>query len=393
MRRKVSIFTAFTYAQGQTLDELKSKKGQSEEEISYTSELIDQTKARQEATMQDLLVLNHRIEIRNELIHDINEEINLLNEDLIQISDTIVILERKVQKLKDEYGRIIENFYKHYHHHNYLAFLFSAESFNQGYKRLKYLREYTDYRRRQKEEIIQTRRMLFRKMNQLEENIQQKEALVHEKQRENIILRKEKDNQGEMLDELKKKEKTLKQKLEKQKRIADRLEKEIEAFIKREIARRDKEDGKVYRLTPAEKIISNQFSDNQGGLPWPTERGIITGKFGEHNHPVLKGIKIVNNGIDITTQNNSEVRAIFKGEVKRIATIPGANKIVIVRHGEYLSVYSNLREVTVEAGTMVDIKERLGYVHHGEGDDNAVIHLEIWKENEKLNPAFWIQTN
>ena len=143
-------------------------------------------------------------------------------------------------------------------------------------------------------------------------------------------------------------------------------------------------------MTPAELLLSENFESNQGGLPWPLERGIISSTFGEHEHPVLKGVKIKNNGIDILTEENAKVRAIFAGTVTRVMSIPNYNYVIMIRHGEYLSVYSNLDEVYVNKGDMVDTKQEIGKLHTNAKDLKTELHFELWKGKTLLNPASWL---
>lgn len=146
----------------------------------------------------------------------------------------------------------------------------------------------------------------------------------------------------------------------------------------------------MFTLTPEEQLISDNFAENKGKLPWPLERGVITSPFGEQPHPVLPGIKISNNGIDISTTEGAEARAIFEGVVSRVVTIPGAYYAVIIRHGEYLSVYSNLKEVRVRNGQRVSTRQVVGVIATESREAKTNLHLEIWKGNEKLDPAQWI---
>jgi septal ring factor EnvC (AmiA/AmiB activator) len=184
---------------------------------------------------------------------------------------------------------------------------------------------------------------------------------------------------------LSKKEKSLNSELEEKKKIAKRLESEIKEIIKKEA-----EKNKYARLTPAEKIISEDFAKNRGSLPWPTEQGIITDKFGEHQHAVIQNLTVRNNGIDISSIPNSKVRAIFMGTVSKVFTIKGANTTVIIRHGNFYTVYHNLVNVRVKTGDRVTTKQYIGDIFTDSRNGETVLHFEIWEELDKKNPEEWL---
>ena len=190
------------------------------------------------------------------------------------------------------------------------------------------------------------------------------------------------------------KEKELGKKLESQRKAEVRLQQEIERVISEEAKKvnRKSSNEKGFALTSEEKLLSGDFSNNRGKFPWPVQRGLITDHFGEHPHAVLKYVVVRNAGVDITTQANAKARAIFKGEVTKIVAIPGGNIAVIIRHGNYLTVYSNLSEVFVKAGQQVDSKEEIGSIFTDLSDDNkTVLKFQLWRENTKLDPEEWLK--
>jgi len=218
---------------------------------------------------------------------------------------------------------------------------------------------------------------------------------------------REKTEQKETLTKLQSKEKELKTKLEKQILARKKLQKEIEDIIAEEIrkaAERAKKEAENktpnsktttttkgnFALTPAEKIISDNFGANKGLLPWPTERGVVTGLFGEHPHPVLKNIKVQSNGIDISTSEGSSARAIFDGEVSKIVTIGPSNKAILIRHGNFFTLYSNLKETKVKAGDKVKTKQSIGIINTVKEEGKTTLHIEIWQESTKLDPSLWL---
>ena len=226
-------------------------------------------------------------------------------------------------------------------------------------------------------------------IEQLEEIKLEKKELLSEKRKENNNLVKEKQRKNSMISDLKRKEKDLKKEIEDKRIIAEKIEKEIAAILAAE-ARKARSGNMYDQLTPEEKLISDNFRGNKGKLPWPVERGIITGKYGVHPHPVLKQITIDNDGVDITTVRGAEARALFEGEVSMVVAILGGNYTVIVRHGNFLTVYQNLVNLTVKQGEHVRVKQVLGTVYTEKDTNNTILHIQVWKEMAKQNPEDWL---
>jgi len=295
-----------------------------------------------------------------------------------------------------------------------LLFVLSSNSFNQAYKRIMYLRQYTEYRKRQADLIQWIRDLIQVKVTRLEQQRAEKETLLQSKKHEADQLNKEKKQQGQYLTTLQKKQKEFEKKLKEQQQIEAQLSNEIQKIVEeevrkareraRELARERakevaKQTGKPvikspettsYEMTPEEKLASGLFEQNKRRLPWPVERGVITDHFGVHEHPVLKNIQVKNNGIDISTAQGAKARAVFAGEVSRVFMVTGGNMAVIIRHGKYLTVYSNLINVQVKSGDKVSIKQTIGTIGTDSDDEKTVVKFQIWKENEKLNPEDWI---
>ncbi|HPR60871.1 MAG TPA: peptidoglycan DD-metalloendopeptidase family protein, partial [Prolixibacteraceae bacterium] len=255
-----------------------------------------------------------------------------------------------------------------------------------AYKRLLYMRQMAEYRQKQAEQIEAIKQVLELKTIDLKTARQEKQQVLNQQMKEVSVLNNEKQKQSQYVAQLQKRQRELKDHLRYQQRIEDRLQKEIERLIEEE-ARKAREVAR----TPEFKVLSDDFEKNKGRFPWPTQHGVITDKFGEHAHPVMKNIIIKNNGIDITTKPGENARAIFKGTVSRVFAIPGGNMAVIVRHGEYITVYSNLKEVFVKQGDQLETNQNIGLIFSDKDDDNkTVLKFQIWKESLKLNPEQWI---
>ena len=301
-------------------------------------------------------------------------------------------MESDLSKVKDHYAELILHAYWNRSQRNWMMFVMSADNFNQAYRRMKYLQQFSNYRKQQAELIVEMRTNIVEEIENLEQIKVEKEGLSLEKQNENRGLAREKNGKNQMVADLSKREKELKDEINEKRRIADKLEAEIAKIIAEE-ARKAANTAGMYNLTPEEKLISDNFRGNKGKLPWPVERGVITGRYGTHPHPVLKQLTVKNDGVDISTVKGAEARTLFEGEVTKIFAILGANYTVIVRHGNFLSVYQNIVNLKVKQGDKVDVKQMLGTVYTDNETNSTILHIEIWRERSIQNTEDWISRN
>lgn len=375
-------------------EKLKGDKKKIEEEIEYNSQLLEQTKKTKLTTLNQLVILKNQISNREKLINNIGLEIKILDEQISLNNEILKDLNNDLEKLKDEYAEMIYYAYKNKSSYDKLIFIFASRDFNQAYKRLKYFQQYSAYRKTQTQLIEQTQQEISGTLKELETHKADKVNLMANLENEKNQLTKERTLQYRAMRNLSKKEKQLLATIDEKEKAAKKLQKEIEKIIAEEIRLAAKKAGTTatgsYALTPAEVKLSTDFTSNKGGLPWPLERGIISNTFGEHEHPVLKNVKTKNNGIDIVTEQSSKARAIFKGEVTRVMSIPNYNYVIMIRHGEYLSVYSNLDEVYVEKGDNIKTKQEIGRIHTDEKELKTELHFELWKGKTLLNPSKWL---
>ena len=400
-------------AQSSKANKLKEDIRKIEKEIEYTNKLLEETKQNKKTTLSQVLLLKSQIEKREKLIGQYNNEIDNLSSDIDNNQQTIGQLQKTVGMLKDEYAKMVYYAFKNRSSYSRLMFILSSESFNQAYQRIKYFQQYSTYRKKQIDLIHLTEQQLGVKIDELQKKKTEKEVILQSKEKEKTKLTKEKNEQDNNVKQLKKKEKDLLSTIKKKQREADKLQSEIQKIIAEEI-RKSKEkfsknvpappDNKtatnkvpenknVISLTPEETIISNNFANNRGALPWPTEKGVISSSFGEHPHPVHKDIKIRNNGVNILTNKGSYARSIFNGVITAVIPTPDGKKAVIIRHGEFLSVYSNLESVIVKRNDKISLKQKIGLIYGEPEDKTAELHFEIWKNTTTLNPALWIAGN
>jgi septal ring factor EnvC (AmiA/AmiB activator) len=386
-------------------EKLQKTKKQLEEDIRYTSKLLEETHRTKQNSLNKVILLNQQIEKRESLIKTISGEVGQIQVQMEVQRGHISTMSEELKKMKNEYARMIYYAYKNLNAYNRLLFIFSAEDFNQAYRRLLYYQQYSAYRRTQAELIRDAQMKLDRKQKELEETKQQKLTLARSEESEKGQLTQEKEEKDKTVQQLSQKEKTLESALREKQKTAEKLEREIEKLIAAEIKaaserakKTDSRDAKTkmkttrteIMLTNDEQVLSSSFASNKGKLPWPSEHGVITGRFGEHPHPVLKYVKVKNNGIDISTGKGASVRTVFNGKVSRVMSFPNLNKVVIIRHGEYLTVYSNLEEVNVKDGQTVTTKQMIGKIHTNPEDSRTDLHFEIWLGKTTQDPQEWL---
>ena len=378
---------------GQSLEELRKQKEKTASEIEFINNLLKETNSNAKASLNRLAVLERQIKLQDGLINNITSEIDFLDASIRQTLKHIDSLSIELQSVKIKYASMIRYAHRNQDNNNQLLFLLSAKDFNQAYKRFIYLRQYADYRRKQAERITVFKNSITHQLMEFNKRKEEKQYLLASKVNQTKIFEKQKIQQNDTYSELHQKEKDLKKRLENQRKTELRLQQEIERVIADEAKKSNRRtlNRTDFALTSEEKVLSGDFNNNRGKFPWPVQRGLITDHFGEHPHSVLKYVVVRNAGVDITTQANAKARAIFKGEVTKVVAIPGGNIAVIIRHGSYLTVYSNLSDVFVKADQKVEMKEEIGTIFSDTTDDNkTILKFQIWHENTKLDPEDWL---
>jgi len=382
------------YAQS-TKTKLQADVQRLAEEITYTNNLLAKTRQNKSSSLEELLLLNSKIEQREQLIIAIDAELLFLNKSIDATTGLVKRLNDELNQLKEDYGKMVYYAYKNQNSSDRMMFIFSAESFNQAYQRLKYLQYYSTYRKSQAVLIEQTKDTLNTSIQKLETQKNEQQQMMANQKKEVEQLSIEKSQKQTTINQLAKKETDLRASLRKKRREADEMNKAIQNIIAEEIklaaAKKDAEKRTAsIAMTPDEHIMSSNFYSNKGSLPWPSARGIISSTFGEHAHPVLKKVRIQNNGIDILTTSGEKARAIFDGTVISVRTLTNNNQAVIIRHGEYFTVYTNLSDVTVRLGDVVKTKQEIGSIRTDNLSDKTELHFEIWKGKSLMNPISWI---
>jgi len=396
------------YAQ-KSKEKLQNDKKKIESDIDASNKLLSETKKKKQVSLNQIMILNNKINQRQKLINSINSEILTLENKIITNCKETSQLTEKQKQLKEEYAKMIVYAYKNRNAASRLMFLFASSNVNQAYLRLKYLQQYNAYRKKQAELITNTSKKLNENISQLKNIQTDKTVKLKKSEDEELVLAKEKAEKNNAVKKLLQKEKELKIAIKQKQTEAKKLQKSIETIITAEINKAavakskttvtTKTNVKVsltskeLGLSEAEIKLSDDFSTNKGKLPWPTDKGIVISTFGVHPHPILNDIKIKNNGIDISASNGSKARAVFDGKVTGIVSIPGSGKAVIIRHGEYLTVYSNLSNVYVKTGDTVKTKQSIGLINTDEEENKTEMHFEIWFGKVLTDPENWLMPN
>lgn len=372
----------------QDINQLRSQREKSLADISRTEELLKLTQTNRQNELQNLKLINRKITVRNKVIIGINNEISLLNSQIKNNEADIDTLDSEITVLKKDYGNVIYKTYLNRNAYHRSQYIFAASDFNQAFKRLKYMQQYARFRKGQAEKI-EAKTEELRKINlKQEDDKNQRRDLLQTENREMEKLSNDKKDQEGYVKDLQKQEKQVKKDLEAQKATFKKLEKEIAKLIAAATGSEVSSSG--MRMTPEEKIVSNEFSQNIGRLPWPVTRGVISMGHGRQNAPGLKNVEIDNLGISIVTEDNAIVYAVFEGKVSSILSLAGGNLAVLIKHGEYFSVYVNIADLKVKAGDNVKIKQEIGRATHNGKDGNPEFIFQIWKGQDNQDPEKWL---
>ncbi len=430
--------------------QLENQRKKALEEIEMTNQLLNETKKTARSSLNRLNLISNQILSRKKVISILNQEIGGIDTQINKMRREVNRLEQELKVKQKNYGKSAKGMYKRRKSQDKLLFILSADNFAQSLRRMRYLREFADWQKRQAAEIVVKQREIEEKRSALEKTRKNKQVLLGSRENENQKLQTEESSQKSEVQQLNKKQRDLQAQLKKKKQQADALNQQIEKQIAIEIARAEEEariarqnaereraekarlareareirkkqaaaSGKKiveekeepepepepiraervaevkggYAMTREEKKLSDNFAGNKGRLPFPvTGRHAIVGTFGEQQHQDLKYVRTNNSGIDIQTSPGADARAVFNGEVTRVFVVPGYNNSVIVRHGNYLTVYSNLSQVYVKAGDRVSTRQSIGKIFTDTEDGNAtILSFQLWKEKTKLNPATWL---
>jgi septal ring factor EnvC (AmiA/AmiB activator) len=409
---------------GKSKKQLQSEITSLQKEITTANQLLKKTKKDKEMTLNEVNLLDKKIKQREQLIKAYNEQIAVLDEEINAGQSNIKTLNADLGKLRKEYAKMLTFANKNRSHYDKLGFVFASQNFNQAFRRLRYIREFSDARKVKMDQIASTERRISGEVEASQQAREEQAALLKDEKEQQEALKKEKEELNSQVAKLKKKEGNLQQDIKNKQQQTQKLQKAINDIIAEEIrkanaeaerkrkeeakkkAAANKDKGKTatttapatpapskekgMALTPSEQTLSSNFVNNKGKLPWPVERGVVSSSYGKHASVVSSKVTVTNNGIDIATTEGAKARAVFDGEVASVAKLVGSNTVVIIRHGEYFTVYSNLENVTVKRGDKVKTKQNIGTVHTNKNENKTEIHFELLKEQSRQNPANWL---
>ena len=378
------IYSFSSYSQ-QSRSSLEKERDENLVRIQEAETILDQTEKSKNITVGKLNVINKQIRNRESLIVNLRSDINFQSNEIIIIRNLISSLKRDLTILNGEYSKMIYSSFKSRSSLDKLTYIFSSKDYNQMFRRFNYIFQYSKFRKNQIIEINKVSDELENQEINLSEVNKKQKKLLSDELSENNKLQKLKGRQRKVISDLNKKQRNLRKEISERKEALENLDKLI-----RDIIRREKEaliSNKDEELNILE--ITEGFEANIGKFEWPVRSGFISNRFGEHPHPILKNIKVKNDGIDIQTNRSSKVHAIYTGKVSTVAFIPGMNNVIIINHGEYYTLYAKLKNLKVEKGDIIKEDQIIADLVTN-NDGITQLQFQIWKNNIKLNPENWI---
>ena len=368
----------------ESVKDLQKKQKKLQAEIEQTNKMLKQTKRDENATLNKLQLIGQNIKNQRQLIHTLDNEITALNNEMIQLGLTRDSLQKVLEGYKDDYAKMVQQSHYAQMQQSPLLFLLSSDSFQQLARRARYLQEFAHFRQEQVKRIEATQNEIDQQNELLQANKNDKETALSTRKREQENLQRDERKQQNMLNQLKSKEKDLNKQLQQQQKKVAALNKKIDDMIRKQAA------ATKNTLTKEQKLVAGGFEANKGRLPWPVEKGLISGHFGKQQHPVYSQVTIDNKGIYLQTTAGSKARAVYQGEVTSCFMVNNTYA-VIIQHGNYRTVYSNLSKLQVKQGDKVSTKQVIGTIFTDPNEDQKTeLYFQIYKDREILNPELWI---
>lgn len=410
----MAVPSAFSQVDKQ--QELEEKRQAILAEIKQINSLLFKTKKEEKSVLSQVEDLNQRISASENLIRVTNQQANLLTRNINENINKISNLREELKVMKADYAQMIQKSYKSKNQQSRVMFLLSSENFLQAYKRVQYMKQYAAFRKKQGEGIKAKTEELQKLNSDLIGQKKTKQNLIAENEQAKKKLTQERKNQQELVATLKKDESKFTTQIRAKQKQADEIDRQIDALIRaaieeanriaREKAARENANKpptettkntvtkaaktEEFALTAEDRALAASFTSNKGKLPWPVEKGMVLKSFGTHQHPQFPNVTTNSSGVEIATNDDATVRSIFEGQIMSIQVIKGANKVVFIQHGDYISVYSNLATVSVKKGEKVSTKQNIGTVAKSPTEGKTVLKFYIYKNKTKINPADWI---
>ena len=386
-----ALFCALNLAaQNQSLDALRDEIRRAEEEIRATNELLAKTKKDKQVTQNQLKLIQNRIRNRKQIIANLEKQTQVINGDIGTKNDTVHAMQNELTQLRKEYADMVYAAYKNYKLNNFLVFLFASKDFNDATRRISYMRRYNRMRQQKAEQIKSVADSLHVQIGELENRKAELTKVRDTRTQEVSSLGKDEKQYQSSLSEINTKSGKLSSEIRKKQSQINKLQQRIQAIIAEE-ARKNRATPKSAAQEEYIANLSGRFDQNKGLLPYPVRGGVIVDRYGVHPHATQQGLMVNNKGVNIASGSGAEVRAVFEGDITQIVFVQGLNNTVIIRHGNYLTTYSNLASVNVKTGDKVTLNQVIGRLSNSDNSDDCVLHFEIWKETENLNPEQWLR--
>jgi septal ring factor EnvC (AmiA/AmiB activator) len=375
----IGLCISLTASGQKSRQQLEQEKKDNQTRIAQAEKILAETEKEKTVTIGQLQALQNQIGARTALIRSMKSEVDMLEGEISEINSVVNALEVDLKHLKEEYAAMIYSAYKSNQGYSMLTFLFSSSTFNQLFMRLKYLDQYADARKTQAEQIEIVTSELLAQQKQVKSRRDEQNAILNEQLAENEKLIQLRSKQDNLVKQLSAKQGELKAEVENRKKALAKLDKLIAELIEREA-----------RSANVGDVADNaSFETMQGKLTWPVANGFISSKFGRQPHPVLENIYVENSGVSIQTKGNEVVKSVSAGTVTMIADSPGMQRVVMVRHGQYLTIYARLKEVKVTKGQVLSRNDAIGVVYT-DADGLTQLEFQVWKGSKKLDPELWL---
>ena len=405
------IMTSFLWSQPSQQEKLQQRKAQILREIQEKERLLKDVSSKEKTVTTQLALQTEKIQLKEKLINTTEKQTKLLNNDMYINQININRLKKELVLLKEDYADMVLKSYKSRSEQSRAMFLLSSENFLQAYKRAQYMKQYASYRKMQGVEIEQKSEELVGYNEKIGVQKTEKQKLIQENEKEKMALEKEKQIQQEIAKSIKKDKKQITAEIKKKQQETRNIDKQIEKLLRAAIAAANKKTANAVAkanprttkaattatetstkiiLTSEGQLIANNFKANRGKLPWPVEKGFVSLAYGDQPHPVYRTLVVHNSGVEITTDQGANARAVFGGEVISVMVLSPVNKAVMIQHGDYFTVYQNLSSVSVGKGDKVSIKEIIGKIRTNGDTGKTVLKFTISQNTTYNNPASWL---
>lgn len=401
--------TSLLWSQTPEQEKLEARKAQIQKEIRENETLLQTVKKKEKSAVNVIVIQANKIKLKEKLINTTERQAKLLSNDIYINQLQINKLNRELAILKEDYATMIVKSYKSRSEQSRAMFILSSENFLQAYKRAQYMKQYTNFRKMQGEEIKSKTKQLIDYNEKLDVQKTAKQKLIAENEKERLSLLKAKQEQQKLVDSIKKDKKKIMAEIKKKQQETRAIDRQIDRLIREAIAEANRKaaaanakanpsatvskgasiSSKII-LTAESKILADNFRSNKGKLPWPVEKGFVSLPYGDQPHPQFASLTIHNSGVEITTEQGATARAVFGGEVTSVIVLSPVNKAVMIQHGDYFTVYQNLSSVYVSKGDKVSIKQSIGKVRSNGETGKTVLKFTISQNTTYNNPASWL---